>query len=204
MPPLQDAIVTGVQNGDIELPTEKQLTYGDISKESAARIFEALSAARDQVRRTQEARSKAAERGQRYMVPNDNEIFDGVRSVVQDVLKIDEADVHMEASLEVDLGAESLDFFSFMHKLAIKFDIETDIRDLFPKDILADDRYTGQEVLSNEDLLLLKERLWYFDLTEFEKNPVVEHFAGSITVIDLYKYVEMRLAQKKDDATTSQ
>lgn len=54
------------------------------------------------------------------------EIFNDVKSIVVDELDIDADKVVMDAKIQDDLDADSLDVFEIMNELEDKFDIELD------------------------------------------------------------------------------
>ncbi|MDO4903019.1 MAG: acyl carrier protein [Limosilactobacillus sp.] len=54
------------------------------------------------------------------------EIFNEVKTIVVEELDVDEAKVTMDAKIQDDLEADSLDVFEIMNELEDKFDIELD------------------------------------------------------------------------------
>lgn len=77
------------------------------------------------------------------------EIFNDVKVIVVDELDVDEDKVTMDAKIQDDLDADSLDVFEIMNELEDKFDIEldsdesvttiSDVVDLVAKQIAAKD-----------------------------------------------------------------
>ena len=77
------------------------------------------------------------------------EIFNDVKVIVVDGLDVDEDKVTMDAKIQDDLDADSLDVFEIMNELEDKFDIEldsdesvttiSDVVDLVAKQIAAKD-----------------------------------------------------------------
>ncbi len=90
-------------------------------------------------------------------------------------------------------GAESIDFLDIVYKLEKSFGIEISRSELFPEDILSKSEYVTQGKVTAEGLALLKERMPFIDLTEFEKDPKVQDFGGLLTVNDLCNYVQTKL-----------
>lgn len=77
------------------------------------------------------------------------EIFNDVKAIAVDELEVDEDKVTMDAKIQDDLGADSLDVFEIMNELEDKYDIEldsdetvttiADVVDLVAKQIAAKD-----------------------------------------------------------------
>ncbi|QZN92314.1 acyl carrier protein [Limosilactobacillus panis] len=55
-----------------------------------------------------------------------DEIFNDVKAIVVDELDIDADKVKLDANIQDDLDADSLDVFEIMNELEDKFDIELD------------------------------------------------------------------------------
>lgn len=54
------------------------------------------------------------------------EIFNDVKAIAVDELDVDESKITMDAKIQDDLGADSLDVFEIMNELEDKYDIELD------------------------------------------------------------------------------
>ena len=54
------------------------------------------------------------------------EIFNDVKAIAVDELEVDADKVTMDAKIQDDLGADSLDVFEIMNELEDKYDIELD------------------------------------------------------------------------------
>ena len=77
------------------------------------------------------------------------EIFNDVKAIAVDELEVDADKVTMDAKIQDDLGADSLDVFEIMNELEDKYDIELDsdesvttiaeVVDLVAKQIVAKD-----------------------------------------------------------------
>ncbi len=120
----------------------------------------------------------------------DPEIFEKVQSTLCDALSVDEDEVTEEATLVGDLGAESIDFLDIVFRLEKAFDIKVERGELFPEDIFSNEKYTQNNRLNAEGLAVLRERLPFIDLVEFEKNPVVQEFPSRMTVADMCRFVQ--------------
>ena len=120
----------------------------------------------------------------------DPEIFEKVQVTLCDALSVDEDEVTEDATLVGDLGAESIDFLDIVFHLEKAFGIKVERGELFPEDIFTDAKYTQNNRLNAEGMAALRERLPFIDLTEFEKNPVVQEFPSRMTVADMCRFVQ--------------
>jgi acyl carrier protein len=122
------------------------------------------------------------------------EVFEKVRGALVDALAVDEEEVTPEATLMGDLGAESIDFLDIVFRLEKAFDIKIPRGELLPEDILNNEAYVHDGKINAEGLALLKKRMPFADFTAFEENPVVIKFPSLLTVQDMCRYVESKIA----------
>jgi len=123
-----------------------------------------------------------------------DEVFSKIQNVLSDALGVDTEEVVSDATLQGDLGAESIDFLDIVFRLEKAFSIKIPRGELFPDDILNNPEYLDGDRITASGLLKLKEALPHTDLTEFEKSPDVSKMADLFTVDTILKYVEGRLA----------
>ncbi len=128
------------------------------------------------------------------MAPTPEEVFDKVQLALVDALGVDDDEVTPEATLVGDLGAESIDFLDIVFRLEKAFDVEIPRAELFPEDILNNAEYVEDGRVSTAGLEQLKQRMPFADLSKFEENPAVQEFANSLTVSDLCRYIESKVA----------
>jgi acyl carrier protein len=122
------------------------------------------------------------------------EVFSKVQSALVDALGVDNDEVTPDATMVGDLGAESIDFLDIVFKLERAFGIKIQTEDLFPKDILTESSFVQNGKVTANGLAELKKRMPWADLTKFESNPRVQDFGDLLTVSDLCRYVESKLA----------
>jgi acyl carrier protein len=127
-------------------------------------------------------------------MPTKEEITSKVREALVDALGVDDDEVTPEATLVGDLGAESIDFLDIVFRLEKAFDIKIPRDELFPEDILTSAKYVEDGKVNAEGITLLRERTPFADLTKFEKNPAVQDFGNQLTVQDMCRYVEEKVA----------
>ena len=122
------------------------------------------------------------------------EVFSKVQAALVDALGVDEDEVTPEAKLVGDLGAESIDFLDIVFRLEKAFDIKIPRGELFPEDILNNSEFVQNGKVTPEGLEQLKTRMPFADLTAFAENPVVQDFGNLLTVNDMCRYVESKVA----------
>lgn len=123
----------------------------------------------------------------------DDELFEKVRTVLEDALGVDEDEVTKDATLVGDLGAESIDFLDIVFRLEKAFDIKIDQAELFPDNVLNDPAYVQDGKVTDEGLALLKERMPHANLEGFESSRDVEEFPNVFTVEAVTKFVQVRI-----------
>ena len=111
-----------------------------------------------------------------------------------EALGVDDDEVTPEATMVGDLGAESIDFLDIVFRLEKAFSIEIPRGELFPEDILTNAEYVNEGKVTDEGVAELKKRMPFADLTKFEANPVVQEFGNLLTVADMCRYIELKIA----------
>jgi acyl carrier protein len=131
---------------------------------------------------------------QEEVMPKHNEIFEKVQATLVDALGVDEEDVTREATLQGDLGAESIDFLDIVFRLERNFGIKIPRGELFPENVVSDPEMIANGKLTAKGLEELKSRMPFADLSSFEANPEVEKIADLYTVDMLVQYVQSKLS----------
>jgi acyl carrier protein len=127
-------------------------------------------------------------------MPSRDEIYEKVRSALVDALGVDEDDVTPAATMVGDLGAESIDFLDIVFRLEKAFGIKIPRGELFPEDVLSSTEFVSNGKVNAAGLAALKARMPFFDLKNFEQNPSVQNFPNMLTVEDMVRYVQSKLA----------
>lgn len=122
------------------------------------------------------------------------EIFSKVQEALVEALGVDEEEVTPEATLQGDLGAESIDFLDIVFRLEKAFGIKIERGELFPEDILTNTDYVQDGKVNATGLAKLKERMPFADLTAFEADPNVQNLGKQLTVQDMCNFVEHKLS----------
>lgn len=127
-------------------------------------------------------------------MPTKDEIFEKIKTALVDALGVDDDEVKPEATLVGDLGAESIDFLDIVFRLEKSFDIKIPRGELFPEDVLTNSQYVKDGKVTPEGVAELRKRMPFADLDDFAKNPVVQDFANLLTVADMCRFIEGKVA----------
>jgi acyl carrier protein len=127
-------------------------------------------------------------------MPTHDEIYQKVQATLVDALGVDEDDVTRGATLQGDLGAESIDFLDIVFRLERNFGIKIPRGELFPENVVSDPALVQDGKLTAKGLDELKNRMPFVDLTDFAANPEVDKIGDLYTVDMLVQYVQSKLA----------
>ena len=127
------------------------------------------------------------------MAASRDDVFSKVRDVLTDALGVDEEEVVPEATLQGDLGAESIDFLDIVFRLEKEFSIKIPKGELFPEDIMSNAEYVDGDRMTAAGLAKLKAVMPHADFAEFEQNPRVSNMSDLFTVNTIVNYVEGKL-----------
>jgi acyl carrier protein len=127
-------------------------------------------------------------------MPTQDEIFQKVQATLVDALGVDEEDVTRGATLQGDLGAESIDFLDIVFRLERNFGIKIPRGELFPENIVSDPEMIHSGKLTAKGLEELRARMPYADLSGFASNPEVDKIGELYTVDMLVQYVQSKLS----------
>jgi acyl carrier protein len=127
-------------------------------------------------------------------MPTRDEIYTKVSATLVEALNVDEDDVTPEATLQGDLGAESIDFLDIVFRLEREFGIKIPRGELFPESIFqGDPEFVQNGKVTDKGIAELRARMPFADLSEFEKNPEVGHISDLFTVELVTRYIEGKL-----------
>ncbi len=125
----------------------------------------------------------------------DKEIFNKVQDTLANALGVESEEIRPESSLTRDLGAESIDFIDIIFRLEKAFDIKIPSGDLFPGNVLNDERFVQDGKVTDAGLKELKEKAPYMDIDAFSKDPQVDKLADAFTVQMVLDYIGDRLSK---------
>jgi acyl carrier protein len=127
-------------------------------------------------------------------MPDANEIHVRVTKVLVQSLGVEEDDVRPSATLQGDLGAESIDFLDIMFRLEREFRIKIERDELFPDPISRDDEAFVQDGrLTDEGLTALRLRLPYADFRDLEFDRQLNRIDDLFTVELLTSFIAWKL-----------
>src|SRR5262245_29408121 len=127
-------------------------------------------------------------------VTSKSDIFAKVQEALVDALGVDDDEVKPEATLQGDLGAESIDFLDIVFRLEKAFGIKIERGELFPEDILTDTDFVQDGKVNSAGIAKLKQRMPFADLSKFEANPSVQNLGKQLTVEDMCNFVQYKLS----------
>lgn len=127
------------------------------------------------------------------MAPSRDEVFEKVRDVLTDALGVDDEEVTNLATLQGDLGAESIDFLDIVFRLEKAFSIKIPKGELFPDDILNNPENVDGDRMTPTGLAKLKAAMPHADFTQFERDATVSKMPDLFTVDTIVNYVETKL-----------
>ena len=123
-------------------------------------------------------------------------IYGKVTKVLVEALNVDEDEVTPEASLQGDLGAESIDFLDIVFRLEREFGIKIAQGELFAGPVLLGDAemvHDGQ--LTDQGLAALRARMPYADLGALERDRRLTGINDLFTVELLSRFVEWKVGK---------
>jgi acyl carrier protein len=129
-------------------------------------------------------------------MPTQDEIYSKVSATLVEALNVDEEDIKPTATLQGDLGAESIDFLDIVFRLEREFGIKIPRGELFPESIFAGDpEFVQNGKVTPVGLAELRQRMPFADLSQFEQNPEVSALTDLFTVDMITRYIQGKLGQ---------
>ena len=129
-------------------------------------------------------------------MPTNDEIFQKVQATLVDALGVDEEDVRHDATLQGDLGAESIDFLDIVFRLEREFGIRIPRGELFPESVFqGDPDFVSEGRVTDRGMGELRSRMPYADLDHFDQDRRVSSVAELFTVDLVTRYVAWKLGR---------
>ena len=123
-----------------------------------------------------------------------DEIYSKVSETLVEALNVDEDQINTTATLQGDLGAESIDFLDIVFRLEREFGIKIPRGELFPESIFqGDPEFVQDGKVTPKGLAELKARMPFADLSRFEQNPDFEGLRDLFTVDLISRYIQTKL-----------
>jgi acyl carrier protein len=129
-------------------------------------------------------------------MPVSEEIHVKVARVLKETLNVDDEDILPSATLQGDLGAESIDFLDIVFRLEREFDIKIPRGELFPESIFqGDPGYVQDGRVTDQGMGELRARMPFADLRAFDLDRRLTVVADLFTVELVARYVAWKLGQ---------
>ena len=123
------------------------------------------------------------------------DIYRKVSATLAAALNVDEDDVTPGATLQGDLGAESIDFLDIVFRLEREFGIKIPRGELFPESIFqGDPDFVQNGKVTDKGIAELRARMPFADLSEFEKDPELSHIGDLFTVDLIVRFIRGKLS----------
>jgi acyl carrier protein len=128
-------------------------------------------------------------------MPSQEEIYTKVSATLVEALNVDEDEVTPAATLQGDLGAESIDFLDIVFRLEREFGIKIPRGELFPESIFqGDPEFVQNGKVTDRGLQELRQRMPFADLSRFESNPELAGISDLFTVDLITRYIQGKLS----------
>ena len=125
------------------------------------------------------------------------DIYGKVTQVLVESLNVDEGDVTPTATLQGDLGAESIDFLDIVFRLEREFGIRIPRGELFPESVFqGDPDFVRDGRVTEQGMGELRSRMPYADLSAFDQDRRLIAVPDLFTVGLVVRYVEWKLGQR--------
>jgi acyl carrier protein len=129
-------------------------------------------------------------------MPSQEAIYTRVSARLVEALNVDEEEIKPTATLQGDLGAESIDFLDIVFRLEREFGVKIPRGELFPESIFqGDPQFVQDRRVTEKGLTELRARLPFADLSKFEQHPEVSAIGDLFTVEMITSYIQAKLGQ---------
>lgn len=128
------------------------------------------------------------------MAMSREEVFAHVRDTLVEALAVEPEEVTEDATLQGDLGAESIDFLDIVFRLEKCFNIKIPRGELFPDDLLNNPEYVSNGKFTPTGLAKIKQLMPHADFAGFDEDPDVTRMPELFKVGTLVNYIEGKLA----------
>ena len=117
-----------------------------------------------------------------------------VTKVLLESLNVDEDEVTPEATLQGDLGAESIDFLDIVFRLEREFAIKIPRGELFPESVFqGNPEFVSEGRVTDRGMGELRSRMPYADLDTFDHDRRLTAVADLFTVDLVTRYVAWKV-----------
>jgi acyl carrier protein len=122
-------------------------------------------------------------------------VYDKVAGVLVQALNVDDDEIKPAATLQGDLGAESIDFLDIIFRLEREFGIKIPREELFPESVFqGDPQFVCDGKVTERGMVELRSRMPYADLNAFDKDRRLSAVSDLFTVDLVSLYIGWKLA----------
>ena len=123
-------------------------------------------------------------------------VFATVTKVLVEALNVDQDEVTPAATLQGDLGAESIDFLDIVFRLEREFAIKIPRGELFPESVFqGSPEFVRDGRVTDEGMAELRSRMPYADLDRFDHDRRLAAVPDLFTVDLVTRYVAWKLGR---------
>jgi acyl carrier protein len=124
------------------------------------------------------------------------DVYQKVSTTLIQALNVDEDEITPTATLQGDLGAESIDFLDIVFRLEREFGIKIPRGELFPESVFAGDpAFVSDGRVTDKGLEELRSRMPYADLDGLDHDRRLDSVPDLFTVDLVARYVAWKLGQ---------
>ena len=132
-----------------------------------------------------------------------DDVYGKVTQVLVESLNVDEGDVTPTATLQGDLGAESIDFLDIVFRLEREFGIRIPRGELFPESIFrGDPELVSDGKITDKGIDELRSRMPYADLSALDQVRRLTAVPDLFTVGLVTRYIAWKLGKSADAGPT--
>ena len=125
-----------------------------------------------------------------------DDIYGKVTQVLAESLNVGEGDVTPTATLQGDLGAESIDFLDIVFRLEREFGIKIPRGELFPETVFqGDPDFVREGRVTDAGMVELKSRMPYADLGNIDRDRRLAGISDLFTVDLIARYIAWKLSK---------
>jgi acyl carrier protein len=134
-------------------------------------------------------------------MPTPNEIRARVAKVLVDALGVEEDEIKPSATLEGDLGAESIDFLDIVFRLEREFGLRVRQGELFAGPVFQGTAEVVQDGrLTDEGLAALRTQMPFANLRDLERDRRLNRIDDLFTVDLLSRFISWKLGGRLESA----
>ena len=132
------------------------------------------------------------------------EVYTKVWKVLVESLNADEDDLTPTATLQGDLGAESIDFLDIVFRLEREFGIQIPRGELFPESVFrGDPEFVSEGKVTDKGIDELRSRMPYADLGGFDRDRRLSAVPDLFTVELVARYIAWKLGQSAREGSVA-